>query len=139
MKVAPRCQPLQRSRLAILNGVIGAILIKKYNIWFGVITLTALAIYITLTVAITEWRTHFRRTMNELIPRRIRVLSIACLSARLNINNEDFEARRYDESLQRWEGVGEESDIIGILNTASSIIAASDSAPMVPVADGVAN
>src|SRR5437016_3668616 len=35
--------------------LVGAILIKKYSIWFSVITLGALVIYITLTVVITEW------------------------------------------------------------------------------------
>ena len=34
--------------------------------WFIGITIGALAVYIVYTVSITEWRTNFRRTMNEL-------------------------------------------------------------------------
>ncbi|MBA2690394.1 MAG: metal ABC transporter permease, partial [Burkholderiales bacterium] len=46
--------------------LVSVILIRKYNIWFAVITVGALVTYVTLTVVITEWRTQFRRTMNEL-------------------------------------------------------------------------
>ena len=38
----------------------------QYDIWFSVITITALFIYIVFTVLVTEWRTNFRRTMNDL-------------------------------------------------------------------------
>ncbi|MEO8408729.1 MAG: ABC transporter transmembrane domain-containing protein, partial [Oxalobacteraceae bacterium] len=37
-----------------------------YDLWFSVITVAALAFYIGFTVLVTEWRTHFRRTMNDL-------------------------------------------------------------------------
>src|ERR1700716_1829386 len=39
-------------------------LITHYDIWFSVITAGALVLYITFTVVVTNWRTHFRRTMN---------------------------------------------------------------------------
>jgi ATP-binding cassette subfamily B protein len=38
----------------------------QYDLWFSAITLIALVTYIAFTVIVTEWRTHFRRTMNEL-------------------------------------------------------------------------
>jgi ATP-binding cassette subfamily B protein len=41
-------------------------LVTHYDIWFSVITFSALAIYITFTIVVTNWRTHFRRTMNDL-------------------------------------------------------------------------
>jgi ATP-binding cassette subfamily B protein len=65
----------------------------------------ALVVYIAFTVTITEWRTHFRRTMNELDRRR----NTRAIDSLLNyetvkyFGNEEWEARRYDESLQRWE------------------------------------
>jgi ATP-binding cassette subfamily B protein len=37
-----------------------------YDIWFSLITAGALVLYILFTITVTEWRTHFRRTMNEL-------------------------------------------------------------------------
>ncbi len=38
-----------------------------YDIWFAAITFIALVLYITFTVVVTEWRTHFRRTMTEMV------------------------------------------------------------------------
>ncbi len=41
-----------------------------YDIWFSIITAGALVTYIVFTVVVTEWRTHFRRTMNNLDSKR---------------------------------------------------------------------
>src|SRR3569832_623916 len=41
-------------------------LVLHYDVWFSVITAFALVSYIAFTVLVTEWRTHFRRTMNDL-------------------------------------------------------------------------
>ena len=43
-----------------------AILGVKFDVGFVWITLAALVVYIGFTVAVTEWRTQFRKTMNEL-------------------------------------------------------------------------
>ena len=37
-----------------------------YNLWFVVITLIALTSYVVFTIVVTEWRTNFRRQMNDL-------------------------------------------------------------------------
>src|SRR6185295_17323901 len=47
-------------------GLVAGILIARYDWTFIAITLTALVLYVTATVLITDWRTSFRRTMNEL-------------------------------------------------------------------------
>src|SRR5437763_17069956 len=47
-------------------GLVSGILITRYDPWFIGITVGALLLYITFTVTITEWRTGFRRAMNEL-------------------------------------------------------------------------
>ena len=41
-------------------------LIVHYEIWFAVITVTALAFYVIYTIVVTNWRTNFRREMNDL-------------------------------------------------------------------------
>ena len=46
--------------------LVSAILVARYDVWFIGITLGALCIYIVYTITITEWRTGFRRQMNEL-------------------------------------------------------------------------
>ena len=88
--------------------LVSAILVARYDLWFIGITLGALVLYIVFTVTITEWRTGFRRQMNELDSKA----NTRAIDSLLNyetvkyFGNEEFEARRYDESLQRWETRG---------------------------------
>jgi ATP-binding cassette subfamily B protein len=108
-------------------GLVSAILVIRYDWTFIAITLTALALYILLTVLITEWRTGFRRQMNELDSKA----NTRAIDSLLNyetvkyFGNEEFEARRYDESLQRWETAAVKSQTsLSFLNiTQSTIIA----------------
>ena len=37
----------------------------SFNIWFGLIILVTMALYLSGTIFVTEWRTKFRRTMNS--------------------------------------------------------------------------
>ena len=121
--------------------LVSVILIKKYNIWFAIITLGAIATYITITVVITEWRTQFRRTTNELDSKA----NTRAVDSLLNyetvkyFNNEEFESRRYDESMRRWETASVKSQTsLGFLNaTQAMIIAAAVTSIMVLAANGV--
>lgn len=76
-----------------------------YDIWFSLITLISLVLYIIFTVIITEWRTHLRRTMNELDSRANQkaVDSLLNFETVKYFANEHFEAGRYDESLQSYQ------------------------------------
>ena len=107
--------------------LVSAILIARYDIWFIGITLAALVLYIIYTVTITEWRTGFRRQMNELDSKA----NTRAIDSLLNyetvkyFNNEEFEARRYDESLQRWEEAAVKSQTsLSLLNIGQSAIIA---------------
>jgi len=77
---------------------------SKFDMGFVWITLAALVAYGTLTISLTEWRTQFRREMNELDSKA----HSRAIDALLNyetvkyFNNEDFEARRYDEGLDAY-------------------------------------
>ncbi len=79
------------------------ILAVKFDVWFAGITMAALALYVVFTFTITEWRTQFRRQANEFDS----AAHTRAIDSLLNyetvkyFNNEAFEARRYDESLQR--------------------------------------
>ena len=75
----------------------------KFDAWFAWITLAALALYITFTVWVTEWRTKFRRQANEFdsAAHTKEVDSLRNYETVKYFNNEGFEARRYDESLER--------------------------------------
>ncbi len=98
-----------------------------YDATFALITVVALAAYIAFTVSITEWRTHFRRSANELDSKA----NIRAIDSLLNyetvkyFGNEGYEARRYDESMQRWERAAVKSQTsLGVLNIGQSTIIA---------------
>jgi ATP-binding cassette subfamily B protein len=107
--------------------LVSAILVARYDVWFIGITMAALCIYIVYTISITEWRTGFRRQMNELDSRA----NTRAIDSLLNyetvkyFNNEQFEATRYDESLQRWERAAVRSQTsLSLLNIGQSAIIA---------------
>ena len=86
-----------------ISMVIG-ILLAEYDAVFALIALTALVIYVTFTVTITNWRTKLRREANELdsAANARAIDSLINFETVKYFNNEDFEARRYDEQLQKW-------------------------------------
>jgi ATP-binding cassette subfamily B protein len=99
----------------------------QYDLWFSAITLIALVTYIAFTVIVTEWRTHFRRTMNELDSKA----SSRAIDSLLNyetvkyFGNEEYEAQRYDDGLQRYERAAIRSQTsLSLLNAGQSLIIA---------------
>lgn len=109
-----------------LSLVLG-ILAVKFDAWFAVITGIALVIYIGFTVTVTEWRTQFRKMMNELGSKA----QSRAIDSLLNyetvkyFNNEDFEARRYDENLERYRRAAVRSQTtLSLLNTGQQLLIA---------------
>ena len=108
-------------------GLVAAIMVVRYDWTFIAITLTALVLYVAATITITDWRTNFRRQMNELDSKA----NTRAIDSLLNyetvkyFGNEEFEAHRYDESMQRWEKAAVRSQTsLSFLNiTQSAIIA----------------
>jgi ABC-type transport system involved in Fe-S cluster assembly fused permease/ATPase subunit len=98
-----------------------------YDKWFALITVAALATYIVFTIVVTEWRTHFRRTMNELDSKA----NTRAIDSLINyetvkyFGNEDYEAKRYDEGLQHYETAAVRSQTsLSMLNSGQSLIIA---------------
>jgi len=106
---------------------VSAILIVRYDWTFMAITAVALGLYILFTISVTEWRTHFRRQMNELDSKA----NTRAIDSLLNyetvkyFGNEEWEAQRYDESLQHWEraAVLSQTSLSGLNIGQSAIIA----------------
>ena len=103
------------------------LLAVKFDAWFAWITLAALVVYISFTITVTEWRTKFRKQMNELDS----AAHSRAIDALLNyetvkyFNNEDFEARRYDENLEKLRKAGLKSQsTLSMLNTGQQLIIA---------------
>ncbi len=109
-------------------GMVLTYLAVKFDIWFAGITIVALIFYISFTVTVTEWRTHFRKEMNELDSKA----HSRAIDSLLNyetvkyFNNEEFEAKRYDENLERYRRAAVKSQsTLSLLNTGQQLIIAS--------------
>ena len=107
--------------------LVAAILLAKFDWRFAAVTFAAVAIYMTFTVSVTEWRMEIRRQANELDSRA----NTRAIDSLLNyetvkyFNNEEYEARRYDENLQKYESAAVKNEAsLGILNTGQSLIIA---------------
>jgi ABC-type transport system involved in Fe-S cluster assembly fused permease/ATPase subunit len=108
-------------------GLVLSILAVKFDIWFAWITLFALVFYITFTVTVTEWRSKFRKEMNALDS----TAHSHAMDSLLNyetvkyFNNEHFESKRYDESLQQYRRAAIKSQrTLSMLNTGQQLVIA---------------
>jgi len=91
------------------------------------ITAVALVIYVGFSVTVTEWRTQFRRTMNELDSKA----HSRAIDALLNyetvkyFNNEGFETQRYEQGLESFRQAQVKSQAtLSMLNTGQQLIIA---------------
>ncbi|MCX7185207.1 MAG: ABC transporter ATP-binding protein/permease [Nitrosospira sp.] len=121
--------------------LVAAILLAKYDIWFSVIIFVTLLAYIVFTLFITEWRMIFRRTMNDMDSKA----NTRAIDSLLNyetvkyFGNEAWEARRYDEHMQKWEvaAVRNQTSLAALNAGQSAIIAIGVTLLMLLAADGV--
>jgi ABC-type transport system involved in Fe-S cluster assembly fused permease/ATPase subunit len=124
-------------------GLVAAVLLAKFDWRFAAITFGAVAVYLTFTFAVSEWRIEIRKRANELDSRA----NTRAIDSLLNyetvkyFGNEEFEAGRYDDSLRRYENAATTSEAsLGLLNIGQSmIIAAAVTALMYLAAQGVAD
>ena len=103
------------------------ILAVKFDVWFAGITIAALVLYITYTVLVTEWRTKFRKEANEFdsAAHTKAVDSLLNYETVKYFNNEAFEAKRYDESLEKLRRARLKSQTtLSMLNTGQQLIIA---------------
>jgi ABC-type transport system involved in Fe-S cluster assembly fused permease/ATPase subunit len=122
-------------------GLVAAVLVGRFDWRFAAVTFGAVAVYIAFTFRITEWRMDIRRRANELDSRA----NSRAIDSLLNyetvkyFNNEEFEARRYDENLQKYESAEVRNEAsLGLLNIGQSlIIATAVTLLMVLAAQGV--
>jgi ABC-type transport system involved in Fe-S cluster assembly fused permease/ATPase subunit len=122
--------------------LVAAVLLAKFDWRFAAITFGAVAVYLSFTFLVSEWRIAIRKRANELDSKA----NTRAIDSLLNyetvkyFGNEEFEARRYDESLMRYESAATTSEAsLGLLNIGQSlIIALAVTALMFLVAEGVA-
>jgi len=107
--------------------LVALVLLAKFDWRFAGVTFGAVIVYITFTVIVTDWRMAIRRQANELDSRA----NTRAIDSLLNyetvkyFGNEDFEARRYDEQLTKYEAAATQNEAsLGLLNIGQSLIIA---------------
>lgn len=121
--------------------LVAAVLFAKFDWRFVAVTFAAVILYIAFTIGITEWRTAIRKRANELDSKA----NTRAIDSLLNyetvkyFNNEEYEAKRYDDSLQRYEVMAVRNEAsLGLLNVGqAAIIAVAATLLMILCAQGV--
>ncbi|MDR2239207.1 MAG: ABC transporter ATP-binding protein/permease [Zoogloeaceae bacterium] len=109
--------------VGLVLGILGA----RYEASFTLITFGALALYVTFTVFVTNRRTQLRRKVNEIDS----AANSHAIDSLLNyetvkyFNNEEYEARRYDQQMRKWATAQVRSQIsLSFLNLGQAAIVA---------------
>lgn len=122
-------------------GLVLGILFVQYDAGYVVITLLSLLAYVIFTVQVSNRRIDIRRAVNE----SDSAANSRAVDSLLNyetvkyFNNEDWEAARYNEQLERWESAAVRSQkTLAFLNLGQqAIIALGVTAMMWRAAQGV--
>ncbi len=108
-------------------GLVTAILWRLYDGRFALATFGTIFVYVAYTLLVTEWRTQFRRTMNETDTEA----ATKAIDSLLNFEtvkyfgNEEHEAARYDRALARYERAAVKSKVtLSLLNIGQGAIVA---------------
>ncbi|ARP76258.1 ABCB family ABC transporter ATP-binding protein/permease [Bordetella genomosp. 6] len=106
-------------------GLVCAVLWKMFDGWLALATGVTVTLYLAYTLVVTEWRTRFRRQMNETDSEA----NTKAVESLLNyetvkyFGNEEHEAQRYDASLRRYERAAVRSQVsLSILNIGQAVI-----------------
>ncbi len=98
-----------------------------FGIWMALVAFLTIGIYIFWTLAVTEWRIQFRRTMND----TDNEANTKAIDSLLNFEtvkyfgNEDHESRRFDKALARYEDAAVKSNTsLALLNIGQGAIIA---------------
>ena len=121
--------------------LIAAILLTRYNIWFAVITFVSVAVYISFTMIVTEWRMKYRVEMNQFdsTAKTQAIDSLLNYETVKYFGNERYELQHYDDSLRSWEAaaVNSQTSLSALNFGQAAIIAAGVTLIMILAAQGV--
>lgn len=121
--------------------LIVVILLGKYNAWYALIVVLAVASYVAFSIFATEFRTKFVREMNHAESQT----STRAIDSLINFEtvkyftNEKYEAGHYDKELEHWENARQKNRLsLFLLNGGQAfIIAAAMSGAMILAASDV--
>ncbi|XP_078119055.1 ATP-binding cassette sub-family B member 6 [Sander vitreus] len=99
--------------------------VSYFNIWFGLIVFTCMVLYLTCTILITEWRTKYRREMNN----QDNNAKSRAVDSLLNFETvkyycaEDYEVRCFEEAILKYQHCEWKSSAsLALLNQSQNII-----------------
>ena len=123
--------------------LVAVILWQMLDISFALVTLVTVVSYIAFTMWVTEWRLKFRRQMNA----TDQEANTKAIDSLLNFEtvkyfgNEEHEAQRFDQALQRYEGAAVKSQTsLSLLNIGqAAIISVGLTIIMYMAASGIVN
>ncbi|HEY9051051.1 MAG TPA: ABC transporter ATP-binding protein/permease [Gammaproteobacteria bacterium] len=123
--------------------LVAIILFSQYDPHFALITFGTVVVYIAYTMAVTEWRMHYRHEMNAFDSQA----NSQAIDGLINyetvkyFNNEHYELDRYNNTLSQWEDSAVKStSSMALLNFGQgAIIAVGVTLVMVYAAQGVVN
>jgi len=106
-------------------GLVTAVLLWQFNVYYVAVILTVVAIYIGYTYYATEWRIGIRRKMND----SDTDANVKAIDSLLNYETvkyfsaEEREAARYDRSMARYEDASVRAyTSLAVLNTGQAVI-----------------
>lgn len=106
-------------------GVAVVYFIVAFNGWFGLLIFITMALYIATTILITEWRTKYRREMNE----KDNAAKAKAVDSLLNFetvkyySGEEYEVERLDMAIQDYQKCEWDTFAsLAILNTAQNSV-----------------
>jgi ATP-binding cassette subfamily B (MDR/TAP) protein 6 len=79
--------------------------IVKFNIWFGIIVFATMFIYLLSTIAITEWRTKYKKEMNKFD----NSMGATAVDSLLNFETvkyygaEGYEVEQYRDAIEKYQ------------------------------------
>ena len=99
--------------VAVEFTLVAVLLLAAFDWYFAVIVFGAVAVYVLFTVAVTNWRMHWRHAMNKLDSEaNARAFdSLINFETVKYFGNEAHEARRYDHTLEQWEDAAVASQV----------------------------
>jgi ATP-binding cassette subfamily B protein len=102
-----------------------AILVWVYGVAFAAVTAGTIVLYGWFTIAVTQWRTQYRRVMNDSDTEA----NTRAVDSLLNyetvkyFNNEEHEARRFNQAMEVFAGASEKTQTsLSLLNTGQAAI-----------------
>ncbi|MFY0664362.1 MAG: ABC transporter ATP-binding protein/permease [Natronospirillum sp.] len=121
--------------------MVAIIFTVAFSAWYALITVVAVTLYVLFTVLTTEWRNRFVRAANQAdsSTNTRAVDSLLNYETVKYFNNEEYEARTYDEFLAHWETakLKNRMSLLALNSGQALIIALAITAMMIMAAQGV--